>query len=418
MSAPSYDEDESLPSSEKCLTTEPHSPKHELVAVTAPPTTPPPSESELPISSKPIPFARTLSSPPGIDPSPKQKLPSPKQNRNEISTSHSAHLTPVICNTTSDERNDSFISSEESKLDEDQIKTLQLDIPDEKQLATKPRALKVSSRARTVGNLDSPSIFQTGCIDEDVPVDKAIPEISFSHERINLSRMNRSFGSNKQYRRALATAFRNLSTHSPPRGNINNRTQYQPSRDNSLTEVGLGENLEDLNAIFLPRRKNNKSQAAVSSGVESGGVSHHALLQPIPLDEKQWSIPSIRLANGLHDMSTASYTCSDDEDSLWDEDIIVANLPENLQDISHLDDASDDAVGSGSSSESDEKGPYEWLKQVRESENVLAEAASSKFLTNRMYLTPMVERQALQTLNREAGVVEGVQLWKDDQKGF
>jgi len=223
--------------------------------------------------------------------------------------------------------------------------------------------------------------------------------------------MNRSFGSNKQYRRALASAFRSLNTGTPPRKPAD-YAQYQPSRDNSLTEVGLGDNLDDLSKIFLPRKKPSKQQNDTTT------AQTMQLHQPIPLDS-QWSIPSIRFANGINDMSTASYTCSEDEDSLWEEDIIVTNLPDNL-DVSTLDDdASDDAVGSRVSSDLNDKDPYEWLRQVRESENVLAEAASSKFLTNRVFLTPMVERQALQTLNREGTLGDGVNLWKGDrQKGI
>lgn len=353
----------------------------------------------------------------------------------------------MIANKTSEDLNDSsVISPEESTLDEEQIEALQLNIPEDKVFASppsmapvnfaKPKSLnKASRRALTVGNLDSQSLMQTGCIDEDAavkvcspPRDVVGPPIPL-RESIPISRMNRSFGSNKQYRRALASAFRSLTTNTPPRHPSG--TQYQPSRENSLTEIGLGDNLEDLAAIFLPRKRNGKSQQLGQVAVEFSVTAQEQLEQqleqlakPIPMDERQWSIPSIRMANHLNDISTASYTCSDadEEDSLyWEEDIIVSNIPESIEDLPHEDDASEAAVGSRVSTIIDDNDPYEWLRQVRESENVLAEAASSKFLTNRVYLTPMVERQALQTLNsaERVGPGEGVELWKKDrQKGI
>lgn len=83
--------------------------------------------------------------------------------------------------------------------------------------------------------------------------------------------------------------------------------QYQPSRrDDSLTDIGISKNTEGFDDIFTTRSptKHNSSP----------------LKRPIALDERQLSIPSLRLANRLGNDSTASFT--DGEYSWEDEDDI------------------------------------------------------------------------------------------------
>jgi len=287
------------------------------------------------------------------------------------------------------------------------MNTLELKMPIEEEFFSKKqndiirtpgtKPISANSRAKTVGNLYSNGIQSCSKIGGH--------SYAASHQGINASiplaqGRNRSFSSNKQYRRALANAFTNLSINDDNSEPQIHGTQYQPTRHKSFTAVGLGNNLEEVSKIFLPQKANTNS-IFKSRGIENGNATQRQLQEPFPLEERQWSIPSIRMANHLHEVSTASYTCSDEEDDLlWDEDVIISGL-EGLEDIV-ADDASDGAVEGSifSSHVVNEKDPYEWLKQVRESENVLAEAASSKFLTNSVKYNRSVERQALQTLNR------------------
>eukprot|EP00591_Stephanopyxis_turris_P005942 CAMPEP_0195515942 /NCGR_PEP_ID=MMETSP0794_2-20130614/6830_1 /TAXON_ID=515487 /ORGANISM="Stephanopyxis turris, Strain CCMP 815" /LENGTH=432 /DNA_ID=CAMNT_0040644443 /DNA_START=201 /DNA_END=1496 /DNA_ORIENTATION=+ len=84
-----------------------------------------------------------------------------------------------------------------------------------------------------------------------------------------------------------------LSNATPNAAKVLGRPQYQPSRESSFCEYGVNDE-EELNAIFKDDQPN-------------------VLNQPIPL-EKQWSIPSLHMANQLVDSasySDRSWYCGD-----------------------------------------------------------------------------------------------------------
>jgi hypothetical protein len=92
---------------------------------------------------------------------------------------------------------------------------------------------------------------------------------------------------------SLSGAFRPANPPTSP-----SQQPYQPSRDHSFTDSGL-EVLpkEELSSIFV----------SSSSPPQPSSVS--SLRRTIPLGERQWSIPSIRMAKNLNDTTT-----TDDED--------------------------------------------------------------------------------------------------------
>eukprot|EP00978_Attheya_sp_CCMP212_P001559 scaffold3197_cov52-Attheya_sp.AAC.4 len=114
-----------------------------------------------------------------------------------------------------------------------------------------------------------------------------------------------SFNGRQQYNHALeeengmpnhssrSGAFRPANPPTSP-----SQQPYQPSRDHSFTDSGL-EVLpkEELSSIFV----------SSSSPPQPSSVS--SLRFAIPLGERQWSIPSIRMAGNLNDTTT-----TDDED--------------------------------------------------------------------------------------------------------
>lgn len=87
---------------------------------------------------------------------------------------------------------------------------------------------------------------------------------------------------------------------------------YQPSRHQDWGGVGAIPD-QALSDIFIARRRGTNGS--------SSGESHanHRLINPIPMDERQWSIPSIHLAHALQGSTTASYTenTEDDESLLF-----------------------------------------------------------------------------------------------------
>lgn len=221
------------------------------------------------------------------------------------------------------------------------------------------------------------------------------PPCDISADQILLTRLPRSFTNSRQLHRTLTSsstpfiAAREEEIRIPGAQQHQHQLrqlQYQPSRDNSFTDFGIAEP-EEL-SIFLDSEGNS--------------------IPSIPLDERQFSIPSIRLANHLGD-STASFTCSEDEDDLWVVDekaspFFAVQYDNDANDINtSLGDITDLAVASiaseaadidtsfDSTSPNDENNvqvlfrkkkddPYEWLQQMR-GDGILVEAASSKFLT-------------------------------------
>jgi hypothetical protein len=179
--------------------------------------------------------------------------------------------------------------------------------------------------------------------------------------------------------------------HPPPR-----LTPYQPSRE-LLGDLGLQ---EDLNEIFIARRRHSASSplgagdgpAGTSEAVEAS-KQHRLLHLPIPMDERQTSIPSIRLANHLNGSHSVT-SREDDEDSLYIHDEEASLCSRGSTCGVYFDECPvDTAAAARLLVERRKRGrkeeALEWLQSVVEvSDNTLAEAASSKFLTRQENRSP------------------------------
>ncbi|GKY94817.1 hypothetical protein MPSEU_000446900 [Mayamaea pseudoterrestris] len=126
------------------------------------------------------------------------------------------------------------------------------------------------------------------------------------------------------------------ATPSPPDATpTKNLTPYQPSRPQMMNDVLTLSQQKDLDQIFIPRR-------TVSVDKQHRFDFHHHLSEPIPMDERVESIPSIHMAHNFENGSVT--TCGDYDDD--DEDSIVR--------CSFDDDASWSSRGSKSSLYMDE----------------------------------------------------------------
>lgn len=139
-------------------------------------------------------------------------------------------------------------------------------------------------------------------------------ELAGVKDAVDLSRQHYSFISRKQYeenqRKGLALAT-NTSQLKP----------YQPSREEDLKNVGTPTiPVEELSRIFIPRR------AASEGSTESH--EPHILRNPVPMDDRQFSIPSIRLANHLNGSTTSH--CTEDEDSILNDDVSLSSRASSL----------------------------------------------------------------------------------------
>jgi hypothetical protein len=182
---------------------------------------------------------------------------------------------------------------------------------------------------------------------------------------------------------------------------------YQPSRQ-ELMDVGLAE--DEVERIFTRRR-------------DSLTPDH---LAPIPLGDRQWSIPSIRMANRLNGSITSHTSYTDEEDYLLGRDddtnslssrgslyltdamelgageplgvssVFMPSITLNGIDLivdrrQQLDTAecalTTNAMNGDARDRRQEKRSrkdakaLQWLRTVEASDDVIAEAASSKFLT-------------------------------------
>ena len=209
---------------------------------------------------------------------------------------------------------------------------------------------------------------------------------------------------------------------------------YQPTRQ-ELMDVGLAE--DEVERIFTTRR--------VSLTPD--------YLATIPLGDRQWSIPSIRMANELNGSIASHTSYTDDEDYLLgsrDDDTISLSsrgslyLPDamelgageplggissvfmpsvTLNGIDLLDDQRRQLVDPSSEndfttinardgdardrriekrSRKDEKA-LQWLRTVEASDDVFAEAASSKFLTQTPKASNAAAAASAKTNNHTAG---------------
>jgi hypothetical protein len=283
--------------------------------------------------------------------------------------------------------------------------------------------LRSAQRAQSVGNLDQHFITNASTAQAtlgELHEDYAIPDpVQFPERKFY------SFTSRQQY--DLATQGQ-MGDDDSVEGHVG-LEPYQPSREDDFGGVGAIPE-EELRGIFIARRQGTNG---------SGGESHanHRLLNPIPMDERQWSIPSIHMAQSLHGTITSqSYTDNtdfeDDESLLYvrdgDDD---ASLSSRCSSLYLPDETAGEPLGSALPMPSNrltfprhilqpqvvmnpqvlmehtaqrdhaedndldelavdrrkrkqrkrEERAFEWLQSVQGNNDVLAEAASSKFLT-------------------------------------
>ena len=157
------------------------------------------------------------------------------------------------------------------------------------------------------------------------------PQPQLKHPPIELSKKYYSFNSRHQYSQAVAGGTSGVGGTIPPSSGIMQEHSslllpqqqrhesnenypppiglkpYQPSR-HEMGDVGPLPH-EELSRIFIPRCNNNNAM--------SSSESSSSLMQPVPLEERQWSIPSIRLATHVNG-SITSYT--DEEDEIQEDD--------------------------------------------------------------------------------------------------
>jgi hypothetical protein len=296
--------------------------------------------------------------------------------------------------------------------------------------------LRSAQRAQSVGSLDQNTILKASAGQAtlgELHEECAIPDpVQFP------SRKFYSFTNRQQY--DLATQGQ-VEDDDSTEGYVG-LEPYQPSRqDDAFGGVGAIPE-EELRGIFIARRRG-------TDGSGSGGESHanHRLLNPIPMDERQWSIPSIHMAQSLQGTTTShSFTentdFEDDESFMYvrgDDDASLSSrcsslylpdetageplgstlpMPSNrsafprhilqpqvvmnpqvlMEHSAQRDQAEDNdndldqtghfAVDGGLAVDrrkrkqrKREERAFEWLQSVQGNGDVLAEAASSKFLT-------------------------------------
>jgi hypothetical protein len=291
--------------------------------------------------------------------------------------------------------------------------------------------LRSAQRAQSVGSLDQNTILKASAGQAplgELHEDCAIPDpVQFPARKFY------SFTSRQQYDQVTQGQ---MGDDDSVEGHVG-LEPYQPSRDDDFGGVG-GVPEEELRGIFIERRRG-------TNGSGAGGESHanHRLLNPIPMDERQWSIPSIHMAQSLQGtMTSQSYTentdYEDDESLLYirgDDDASLSSrcsslylpdetageplgsalpMPSNrsafprhilqpqvvmnpqvlMEHSAQRDQAEDndlDLTGHADGGlavdrrkrkqRKREERAFEWLQSVQGNGDVLAEAASSKFLT-------------------------------------
>lgn len=253
--------------------------------------------------------------------------------------------------------------------------------------------IRVSERVKSAGTLDSPPALKALFREPSVATASSPKPIDFNAVK------HYSFTSREQYEQ--------LQRESREANDNSRKNQYQPSRQDEDYQVGSIPE-EELNRIFLPRRP----RSAEDSTEESH--QHHRLDHPLSLDERQLSIPSIRMAHHLNS-SIASQTDmtehTDEEDSIL---YLKDGDEHSLGSRSFPEEATFSLTQNTTSNETTFRTPlepssvfppriiadtgmvedrrkrklrekehqvYEWLHSLEADGDILAEAASSKFLT-------------------------------------
>jgi hypothetical protein len=173
-----------------------------------------------------------------------------------------------------------------------------------------------ASRSKSVGNLDL--LMQQSTT---TPYQTTMDPFDFHSSD---HRKFWSFTSRKQYEQYLEHEDPYAHAAAPlQQQHLHHRlTPYQPTRQ-YLSEIGDGPPQDELSRIFIARTttmdeaQGNSGVSAVGGGATNANVGGTGLA-PIPLGERQWSIPSIRMANALNGGgSIASYTSyTDEEDNM------------------------------------------------------------------------------------------------------
>jgi len=156
------------------------------------------------------------------------------------------------------------------------------------------------------------------------------PSSSASPGRSGLPPLPGSTGPASQYLQPEQSVFAAGDVEKP---------QYQPTRDTSLTEIGrVGDpGIESIFKEGRPAKMHSPKRPAPGSASQQQlqmqgifqaqaaavGQESPSLRNPIPLDQRDWSIPSIRMAH--HVNAGESYTTLDtyDDDTLGEEDDIA-----------------------------------------------------------------------------------------------
>mmetsp|Transcript_29024 Transcript_29024/g.47941 ORF Transcript_29024/g.47941 Transcript_29024/m.47941 type:complete len:394 (-) Transcript_29024:132-1313(-) len=297
-------------------------------------------------------------------------------------------MTPVMRNTTyfADESTN-MVSPEDSVLCRD---GLSLDLagsssrPPLQRRSMLPPPIPMVDRTRSLGNVED--------FDEEDDEDFVEPAIDFPSRKKFFS-----FNSRHQYHKQTSESSQHQHQSSSA------ATPYQPTR-HDLSDVGALPR-EELNRIFIHREQ---------------------LGHPFSMEERQYSIPSIHLATQLNE-STTDYTDEEDalDDASWSSRGSSLYLPEEYEvptptalkqvlrftptstkpmvvveghlseifipnnnnshnivtDNNNNDQATVDAVASSKRAKHEKV--YEWLRTVEGDHEIIAEAASSKFLTRR-----------------------------------
>jgi len=174
---------------------------------------------------------------------------------------------------------------------------------------------------------------------------------------------------------------------------------YQPSRQEALGDYGSLPS-EELDSIFISRRQSSgyfddsvSSQKThrmmTEEDEEAAAASHPQRLQRGDIRHNSstgdYSIPSLRHANHLHGSSTATNSNSLTDDDAFDDGGSVSSKGSLEAEAGAAD--SSRTRGGGSSRRAQIRA-FEWLQSVEADHNILAEAASSKFLMQARHRVP------------------------------
>jgi hypothetical protein len=263
-------------------------------------------------------------------------------------------------------------------------------------------------RAKSVGHFDLSQMVNQSGLQRSTQLD---PKTSLPPPRTGFNADYRHFSFTSRNEQAAAAAE---ASDAPQEFLHHQLTPYTPTRE-ELMDIGLNE--AQVDKIFTQRRRSSLDSST-------------SLSKPIPLDDRQLSIPSLRMAHRVYGSKTSltDYTGAEDEDTIFRDDdaslssrgslylidhpfelgngeslldaplgqapILLNGLDQIQRESSSLGESSDDPTTNALNGEGidfaeakerralREQNAVEWLRAVQStSQDVFAEAASSKFLT-------------------------------------